>query len=203
MPLFSAYFTFLRFGLLCFGGGNALISLYVDELVGDDGWMTMEEFGNLTAVAQITPGPIGINTATFMGYRCFGGTAGAAFATLGLITPSVVIMSFIAKHIGTIERNRFLGQFMRMVAPATIALMFVAAWIFAGMSAWGWDSEKWSLERTLESALTIRPVAIAICAATVWAVVRGKVKITTVILVSAAFGLVSAAFGALFRGLAG
>ena len=179
MELLTICLIFMRFGLLCFGGGNALVPLYIDDLVVGRGWMTLDEFGNLMSIAQITPGPIGINSATFFGYR-FGGTTGALLATVSLLTPSVVIMLFVSKHIETMERNRYIKSLIFGVAPATVALMLMAFHEFAKMS--------------LRNGGEWRPFAFVICAATVWALRCGKVKITTII-------LASAALGALFWGL--
>ena len=183
MQFFGAFSLFVRFGFLCFGGGNSLVPLYSDEFVYcPDPWLTPEEFGNLTAIAQLTPGPIGINTATFLGFRNFGGVAGALGATLGLLTPSLFIMLLVSANIGRLERNRFLSALMRGVAPATIALMFVAALIFAEMSLWEGDILRNAGE------IAVKPFAFAICGATAWAVYKNKVKITTAILASAVAG---------------
>ncbi|MCL1910258.1 MAG: chromate transporter [Kiritimatiellaeota bacterium] len=189
MEFLGAFVLFIRFGLLCFGGGNSLVPLYLDEFVDcPNPWLTPEEFGNLTAIAQITPGPIGVNTATFLGFRNFGGAWGALGATLGLLTPSFLMMTFIATHISRIERNRFLNALMRGVAPATVALMFVAVLIYGGMSLWD------AAALRDESRLILQPFAFVVCAAAAWAICANKMKITTVI-------LASAVAGALFWGL--
>ena len=85
------FVLFCYFGLLCFGGGNALTPLYIDNLVKEQQWMTMQEFGDLTAISQMTPGPIGVNAATFFGYRR-GGVPGAMAATAGLLIPSYFLV---------------------------------------------------------------------------------------------------------------
>lgn len=74
--IFHIFLLFCYFGLLCFGGGNALTPLYIDHLVNEQHWMTLQEFGDLTAISQMTPGPIGVNAATFFGFRR-GGIPGA------------------------------------------------------------------------------------------------------------------------------
>jgi len=186
MEFLGAFLVFIRFGLLCFGGGNALVPIYLEEFVhSPDPVFTSEEFGNLTAISQMTPGPIGINTAAFIGYRSFGGVTGSLGATLGLITPSILMMLFVATHIKNIERNPRLATLMRRVAPASIALMIFAALIFAAMSLW--DADASSTVKYLQIT-RIEPFAILICAATAWAVCTGKVQITLTIVASAAAG---------------
>jgi len=186
MEFLDAFLVFIRFGLLCFGGGNALVPIYLDEFVfAPDPVFTPEEFGNLTAISQMTPGPIGVNTAAFIGFRSFGGVWGALGATLGLVTPSIIMMLFITTHIGRIERNRFFGTLMRCVAPAAVALMILAGLIFAAMSLWGTG------DSTHANYLHIRhpqPFAFLICAATAWAIYTNKVQITLVIVASAIAG---------------
>jgi Chromate transport protein ChrA len=196
MSLFSTYLLFLHFGLLCFGGGNALIPLYIEELVNGQGWITLDDFGNLLSIAQITPGAIGVNTATFVGHR-FGGVAGALCATLGLLTPSTVLMLVIARHIDHVERNRFLKGLVRGVAPAAIAMMIVAALVFCEMSLFTEEipwrqllaSSSSDAPAGIPASFRARPFAFAICAAAAWAVYANKAKITTVILASAIAGM--------------
>jgi len=186
MEFFGAFYVFIRFGLLCFGGGNALVPIYLDEFVYcPDPVFTPREFGDLSAISQMTPGPIGINTATFIGLRRFGGIWGALGATLGLITPSILMMLFVSTHIKSIERNRFLATFMRRIAPAAIALMILAALIFAGMSLWETADAEFAKHLRIRRP---QPFAILICAATAWAVCKGKAQITLVIAASAAAG---------------
>lgn len=201
MSLFSTYLLFLHFGLLCFGGGNALIPLYIEELVNGQGWITLDDFGNLLSIAQITPGAIGVNTATFVGHR-FGGVAGAFCATLGLLTPSTVLMLVIARHIDHVESNRFLKGLVRGVAPATIAMMIVAALVFCEMSLFT-EEIPWrqllaplapgspSGAAAIPAGFRARPFAFLICAASAWAVYSNKAKITTVIFASAIAGMLA------------
>ena len=192
MSLFATYLFFMRFGLLCFGGGNALMPLYIDELVNGKGWMTLDEFANILSIAQITPGAVGINSATFIGHR-LGGTLGALFATLGLLTPSVIFMLIITRHLDRIENNRFLKGLVLGVGPVTIAMMLVAAMafcemaLFTGKIPWRWFAT-FSLA-DIPDGFGARPIAFAICAAATWAVFTSKAKITTVILASAGIGM--------------
>ena len=89
MLYWQLLFSFLKIGLFAFGGGYAMIPLIQAEILGQ-GWLSAQEFANIVAVSQMTPGPIAINAATFVGYRILG-LGGAAVATLGVIIPPFVL----------------------------------------------------------------------------------------------------------------
>ena len=89
------FLTFFKIGLFTFGGGYAMISLIENECVEKKKWITNEEFLNCVALAESTPGPIAINSATFIGYKV-AGVLGSAFATLGVVVPSFVIIFLIS-----------------------------------------------------------------------------------------------------------
>ena len=84
MSLIGIFLNFCKFSLLCFGGGYMLIPLLTAEFVGDGKLLTVHQFGNLVSVSQLTPGPVGINTATFTGF-IQQGFWGALAATVGLV----------------------------------------------------------------------------------------------------------------------
>ena len=87
--------SFLQIGLFSFGGGYAALPLIQDQIVSLHGWLSMEEFTDLITISQMTPGPIAINAATFVGQK-IAGVPGAIVATLGCVLPSCVIVTLIA-----------------------------------------------------------------------------------------------------------
>lgn len=93
--LWDMFLTFARIGGLTFGGGYAMLPMLQREVVEKQGWATEEELADYYAIGQCTPGIIAVNTATFVGYRQ-AGIIGGIFATLGVIFPSVVIITVIA-----------------------------------------------------------------------------------------------------------
>ena len=96
MPLFlDLFLTFFRIGLFTFGGGYAMLPLLQREVVEKKGWATEEELLDYYAVGQCTPGIIAVNTATFIG-RKYAGVLGGIMTTLGVVAPSIVIISVIA-----------------------------------------------------------------------------------------------------------
>ena len=95
MKLLSLFLSFARVGVLTFGGGYAMIPILEREIVDRQGWASSEELMDYYAVGQCTPGVIAVNTATFIGYKV-GGIAGGVIATLGVVFPSLVIITLIA-----------------------------------------------------------------------------------------------------------
>ncbi len=96
--LLELFYAFAKTGLFTFGGGYAMLPLLQREIVDNRGWATSEELADYYAIGQCTPGIIAVNTATFVGYRRKG-IPGAIFATLGLVFPSIVIITVIAAFI--------------------------------------------------------------------------------------------------------
>ncbi len=130
------FWTFVKFGLLCFGGGFVLVPVYVSEFVGAEApflQIPREEFANLIALTQMTPGPVSVNAATFFGYR-FAGVVGAAVATAGLLLPGLFLLTAVLTGLDRWQNNRLVRGLLRGVKPATIALMLSALVLFAQMS---------------------------------------------------------------------
>ena len=97
MVYLQLFYTFFKIGLFGFGGGAAMLSLIQFEIVENHAWITASEFTNMVAVSQITPGPIGINCATYAGYLATGNVLGSAIATFALVLPSFIIMMILYK----------------------------------------------------------------------------------------------------------
>ena len=102
------FLTFLKIGAFTFGGGYAMIPLVQRETVEKYGWIT-DDLLDIVAIAESTPGPIAVNSATFVGYRV-GGTAGALLASLGVILPSftvILLVSFLLRRFGELRAVRY------------------------------------------------------------------------------------------------
>ncbi len=111
--LFDMFFTFARIGGLTFGGGYAMLPMLQKEVVEKRGWATNEELMDYYAIGQCTPGIIAVNTATFIGNK-IRGVIGGIFATLGVVFPSLVIITIIAAFISNfaelaVVKNAFAG----------------------------------------------------------------------------------------------
>ena len=96
--LLDLFFTFAKVGVMTFGGGYAMLPILQREVVDNKGWATEEELMDYFAIGQCTPGVIAVNTATFIGQKQ-GGTLASVFATLGVVFPSLVIISLLASVI--------------------------------------------------------------------------------------------------------
>ena len=92
--LLNLFITTFKIGLFTFGGGYAMIAVFENEFVSKKGWIQHEEFTDLIAIAESTPGPIAINSATYIGYKK-GGFLGSLFSTKGVALPSFIIIFLI------------------------------------------------------------------------------------------------------------
>lgn len=111
--LLGLFLTMFKIGAFTFGGGYAMLSLLENEFVSKKGWMEKEEFLDMVAIAESTPGPIAINSATYIGYKR-AGVLGSAFATLGVVLPSFTIIYIISLFLDaflslTLVANAFRG----------------------------------------------------------------------------------------------
>ncbi len=122
------FFTFFKIGLFSFGGGYAMLSMIQYEIVEAHQWLTVGEFTDIVAVSQLTPGPIAINSATYIGYKVTGGTIlGSVIATAGVCLPSVLIMSLICRFFMLFRKNKYVTAALSVMMPASIGLIAAAA----------------------------------------------------------------------------
>ena len=122
MILAELLFSFVQIGLFSVGGGYAAIPLIREQTVTLHGWLTAEEFMHLAAIAEMTPGPIAINGATFAGLKV-AGLPGALAATLGCILPSLVIVSVLATLYRRCREMPMLQGILAALRPAVAALI--------------------------------------------------------------------------------
>lgn len=123
--LLRLFATMFKIGLFTFGGGYAMIALLESELVGKKQWMNNDEFMDMVAIAESTPGPIAINSATYLGYKR-AGVAGAAFATLGVALPSFIIIFAISLFFDTFLSLKVVSAAFRGVQACVVFLILSA-----------------------------------------------------------------------------
>ena len=125
MVLLNLYVMFFSIGIFGFGGGYAMLPL-IFQRVQEFGQMSAQEFSDLVALSQVTPGPVSVNAATYVGYN-YAGMPGAVAATLGIATPSfilvIVVMSFMDKY----YKSKGIQGVMNGIKPATVGLIASAA----------------------------------------------------------------------------
>lgn len=114
--------SFLKIGAFTFGGGYAMIPIIQYEVVNRRKWLSEKEFVELLTIAQAAPGPISLNTAVFVGYKCKG-YKGALAAILGVVIPSFVIILLVAMFFHTMRDNRWVDAAFRGMRPAVVALI--------------------------------------------------------------------------------
>jgi chromate transporter len=123
--LFDIFKTFFKIGAFTIGGGYAMIPIIQKEVVDNKNWMKNEEFLDAIAVTNSLPGPLAINSATFVGYKA-AGIPGAFVAALGAIIPSFIIILVIAIFFSNFSNNAVLDHVFAGVRPAVVALIVYA-----------------------------------------------------------------------------
>ncbi|MFP4416677.1 MAG: chromate transporter [Fibrobacterota bacterium] len=129
MNLFTLYLIFFKLGLFTIGGGLASLPLLQNEAYSR-GWLTETGFADIIAVSQSSPGPIGINMATFVGFQQ-AHFFGAVVATLGIVSPSIIIIILIARFFLSFNEKPFVRSIMYGIRPVVIGLIAAAAFIIA------------------------------------------------------------------------
>lgn len=125
MIYLKLFLAFLKIGAVSFGGGYGMIAL-IRETVLNNGWLTEEECLSFIAVAESTPGPIAVNMATFVG-SSRGGILGAFLATLGVVTPSFIIILLIAICLSKVMKYKGVQAVLKGVRPSVVALILSTA----------------------------------------------------------------------------
>ncbi len=120
-------YVYLKIGLFGFGGGYAMLSLIQEEVVDKHGWLTTQEFTDIVAVSQMTPGPIGINSATYIGYTVTGNIWGSIIATVAVSLPSFLLVLLISLSFARFRRNKHVDAVFTGLRPAAVGLIAAAA----------------------------------------------------------------------------
>ena len=121
---FTLFWEFFKTGLFAVGGGLATLP-FIYDISDRTGWFTYQQIADMIAVSESTPGPIGVNTATYVGYIT-GGLPGSIVATLGLVTPAIIIILIIASCLKKFRENRFVDHAFYGLRPASAGLIAAA-----------------------------------------------------------------------------
>ena len=136
MTLLTLFISFVQIGLFSFGGGYAALPLIQEQVVTQHDWLSMAELTDLITISQMTPGPIAINSATFVGMK-IAGLPGALCATLGCILPSCIIVTAIAKLYLKYRNVAMLQGVLHSLRPAVVALIASAGISVLVSAFWG------------------------------------------------------------------
>lgn len=134
MLFFQLFYTFFKIGLFGFGGGYAMLSMIQGEVVTRYGWLTPQEFTDIVAISQMTPGPIGINSATYVGYTTIAehygagmGVLGSCVATFAVVLPSFILMLTISRFFLKYQKHPAVESVFSGLRPAVVGLLASAA----------------------------------------------------------------------------
>lgn len=123
--ILQLFLTFFKIGAFTFGGGYAMVPLIQKEIVEGKGWITDDDILEIIAIAESTPGPIAINTATFVGYRV-AGFWGAAMATFGTVLPSFVIILIISNILRQFQNSKAVQYAFNGIRAGVLAMIIKA-----------------------------------------------------------------------------
>ena len=123
--LLKLLFTFFKIGLFSFGGGYAMIPFMQREIIEKHQWLSSSEFVDIIGISQMTPGPVSVNSATFVGYKV-SGIVGSIFATLGITVISFILVSIASKAIDKFKESKYLKAALLGMRPVLIALIINA-----------------------------------------------------------------------------
>jgi len=193
MNLFALILLFIKFGFLCFGGGYMLIPLLSADLVDRYGLLSLSEFSNLVSIAQVTPGPVGINMATYVGFEQ-AGILGAVIATFALLTPGLFLTLLAMRLLRKYENSLLIQGFLTGMRPAAFGLILAAAVIFAQLSIFTAPIPWQEMLRNLLGGradfgdFDVRYGAILITAGSFWLLKTDKISFLWILLLSAVAG---------------
>ena len=192
MIFIELFYTFLKIGLFSFGGGYGMLSVIQGEVVTRHAWLTPAEFTDIVAISQMTPGPIGINSATYVGYTAVLNTTGSAewaivgslVASFAVMLPSLVLMLVLSYCLIKYGKQRAVEMLFKALRPVVVGLIASAALLL--MTEENFGSPTGSLLQFVVSVL----IFVAAFAAMKF------YKISPILIL-----VIAGAFGAVFYGL--
>lgn len=178
MNLFLFY-QFAKFGILCFGGGYMLIPLLFETYVQQNHFFTLEEFGNLLSISQLTPGAVSVNTATYVGFLK-NGPIGSICATLGLVFPTLILASLALSAMQKFKNSIVLNGLLKGGRLGAVVMLGYAVILFAGISIV-------KINPTL-SEWHINGLELCICIGAMILTYKTKISITLILFISLLIG---------------
>lgn len=176
--LWDLFFTFAKIGTFTFGGGLAMLSLLQREIVENKNWATDEELLDYYAIGQCTPGIIAVNTATFVGVKRRGALGGIV-ATLGMITPSIIIITAIAAFLNMFLEYEIVGHILSGIRAA-VAVLIINAVITLSKKAF---VDKITVGIAIVTFVlsciftSLSPILVVICASLLGIAIKGRGKV--------------------------
>ncbi|WP_455591021.1 chromate transporter [Bacteroides sp.] len=137
MIYLQLFYTFFKIGLFGFGGGYAMLSMIQGEVVTRYNWLSTQEFTDIVAISQSTPGPIGINAATYVGFTATGSVWGSVLATFAVVLPSFILMLTISKFFLKYQKHPAVEAVFSGLRPAVVGLLASAALVLMNVENFG------------------------------------------------------------------
>ena len=145
MIFIQLFYTFFKIGLFGFGGGYAMLSMIQGEVVTRYNWLSSSEFTDIVAISQMTPGPIGINSATYVGYTAVVnagythgiGILGSLIATLSVVLPSFILMLLISRFFLKYQKHQAVASVFSGLRPGVVGLLGAAALVLMNHENFG------------------------------------------------------------------
>jgi chromate transporter len=146
MIYLQLFVSYLKIGFFGFGGGYAMLSLIQNEIVEQRGWITVSQFADIVAISQMTPGPIAINSATYIGYTV-AGFWGSVVATVAVCLPALTVMLALTKFFLKLKDNRYVHGVIVGMRPVVVGMIAAAALLLifpkeqadsSFIDAWSW-----------------------------------------------------------------
>ncbi len=185
--LLRLYAEFFKAGLFAVGGGLATLPFLYD-ISDKTGWFTHADLADMIAISESTPGPIGVNMATYVGFTT-AGLPGAVTATVGLITPSVIIILLVAQVLKKFKENKYVQDAFYGLRPASVGLISAAGFLVLKITLFNWD-----LFRETGAPLALFRLPAVVMAAILLFLMRKYSKLHPVVFLAA-----SAAVGVVLR----
>lgn len=195
MTNITLFLLFAKFGALCFGGGYMIIPLLYHAFVEVNPVFTLEAFGNLLSLSQITPGAVSINSATYIGF-VENGVAGAVFATIGLVTPTFILATIAIYTLKKWEKTNFIQGFLKGARLVALAMILCAIFIFMGMSVFTAPIPFEQILNALTNKAVVIPEnfglslqALLICILSMLCLYYNKISVTYMLILSGVIGI--------------
>ncbi len=159
------FFEFFKTGLFAVGGGMATLPFMYD-ISDRTGWFTHAQLADMIAVSESTPGPIGVNMATYVGFAT-GGVPGAIVATLGVITPSVIVILIVARILKSFRENVYVDSAFYGLRPCSMAMIGGALADLFNLKAWALAAVLLVLTRWIKQTKKLHPILFILFSAVV------------------------------------
>jgi len=131
--LWKIFFSFLKIGAFSFGGGYAVISMIQKDIIMDKGWLNPEEFIDIVAIAEMTPGPIAVNSSTYIGYK-LGGLFGSLLGTIGVVLIPTILALIVSIYFNKFKHLDWVKWVLKGIRPAVLGIIAAACFTIGKVS---------------------------------------------------------------------